>query len=130
MTVLSNRFKEFGVPVLWIRGKEYEKNKNVLQTPFFLKGYIHMITGWLSFWNEFMSSPTNGPFISVQVIAVFNANECFQCCLHLFALCFRLCTAFEIFRFIKRLSRRATSFTMSNGEKRVSRICFAFKKAS
>ena len=35
LTVLSNRFKEFGIPVLWIRGKEYEKNKNGLQTPFF-----------------------------------------------------------------------------------------------
>ena len=35
LKVLSNRFKEFGVPVLWIRGKEYEKNKNVLQIPFF-----------------------------------------------------------------------------------------------
>ena len=32
---IENRFKEFGVPVLWIRGKEYEKNKNGLQTPFF-----------------------------------------------------------------------------------------------
>lgn len=35
LTALSNRFKEFGVPVLRIRGKEYEKNKNGLQTPSF-----------------------------------------------------------------------------------------------
>ena len=70
---------------MWIRGKEYEKNKNMLQTPFFLKGSIYTITEWLSFWNEFMSSPLdfavifsmipNRPFISVQVIPVFNANE-------------------------------------------------------
>lgn len=121
--------KSLGYLCCGFEGKSMKRIKTCCKLHFFLRA-IHMITGWLSFWNEFMSSPTNGPFISVQVIAVFNANECFQCCLHLFALCFRLCTAFEIFRFIKQLSRRVTSFTMSNGEKRVSRICFAFKKAS
>ena len=131
--------KSLGYLCCGFAGRSMKRIKTCCKLHFFLRA-IHMITGWLLFWNEFMSSPLdfpvifymipNGPFISVQVIPVFNANECFQCCLHLFALCFRLCTACEIFRFIKQLSSSATSFTISNGEQRVSRICFVFKKTS
>ena len=139
-TVLSNRFKEFGVPVLWIRGKEYEKNKNVLQTPFFLKGYSH--DNWMAFILERVHVISTGfpchLLHDTKWTFYFRTSHSgFQCewmfSMLLAPFCFMLSSLHglsEIFRFIKQLSSSATSFTMSNGEQRVSRICFVFKKAA
>ena len=128
LTVLCNRFKEFGVSVLWIRGKEYEKNKNLLQTPFFFFSHDN----WMAFILERVH------VISNKWTFYFRTSHCgFQCkwmfSMLLAPFCFMLSSLHglsEIFRFIKQLSSSATSFTMSNGEQRVSRICFVFKKAS
>ena len=126
LTVVSNRFKEFGVPVLWIRGKEYEKSKNVLQTPFFLEGYSH--DNWMAFILERVH------VISTKWTFYFRTSHSgFQCewmfsmlLAPFFFMLSSLHGLSEIFRFIKQLSSSATSFTMSNGEQRVSRICFVF----
>ena len=78
--------KSLGYLCCGFEGRSMKRIKTCCKLHFFLRA-IHVITGWLSFWNEFMSSPLdfpvifymipNKPFISVQVIPVFNANESF-----------------------------------------------------
>lgn len=78
--------KSLGYLCCGFEGRSMKRIKTCCKLHFFLRA-IHVITGWLSFWNEFMSSSLdvpvifymipNRPFISVQVIPVFNANESF-----------------------------------------------------
>ena len=119
--------KSLGYLCCGFEGRSMKRIKTCCKLHFFVKGYSH--DNWMAFILERVH------VISNKWTFHFRTSHCgFQCkwmfSMLLAPFCFMLSSlhSFEIFRFIKQLSRRATSFTMSNGEKRVSRFVLLSKK--
>ena len=132
--------KSLGYLCCGFEGRSMKRIKTCCKLHFFLKGYSH--DNWMAFILErvhvistwfpcHLLHDTKWTFYFRTSHSGFQCEWMFSMLLApFFFMLSSLHGLSEIFRFIKQLSSSATSFTMSNGEQRVSRICFVFKKAS